>query len=111
MVSATVVSFQAERSHHMSYSIKDKREFVQAIDIIMSTSASWCDACSHVDLPHMYYAHIKKVVEKVDALEKSAVCILYNMNGSACKIHPGPTSLLTTIQDNLAHFVKHARQS
>ena len=48
MVSATVVLFEAKRSHRRLYSIKDKREFMQAIDTLVSTSASHCDAYSHV---------------------------------------------------------------
>jgi hypothetical protein len=112
MVSAiVVVLFEDEQSRCKSYSIKDKREFIQAISTLVSTGASHRDACSCVGLPHMYYSLFKKAVEKVEALEKSAVYIPYKTNNSAHKIHPGPPSLLTAIQDDLVHFVKHAMHS
>ena len=98
MVSATVVVlFEDNRSRRKSYSIKDKREFIQAIDTLVSTGASRCNTCSRVGLPHMYYSLFKKAVEKVEALEKSAVYIPYKTNNSARKIHPIPPSLLTAI--------------
>jgi hypothetical protein len=56
----------------------------------------------------MHYACLKKVVEKVDTLEKSGVCIPYKINGSAHKINQILSSLLTTIK---VHFVKQARHS
>ena len=79
--------------------------------IPLSTGASRRNAYSRVGLPHMYYSRFKKAVEKVEDLEKSAVYIPYKTNNSACKIHPGPPSLLSAIQDDLVHFVKHARHS
>jgi hypothetical protein len=106
-----VVSFEAKWPHYRSYSIKEKREFVQAINTLVSTGASHCDKCYLVGLPHMYYACFKKAVEKVDGLEKSAAYIQYKTKGSACKIHPDPKSLLTAIQKDLARFVKHVRHS
>ena len=111
MVSATVVSFEAKRSRHRSYSINDKRESIQVIDTLVSIGISYREACSCVGLPHMYYTHFKKVVEKFETLEKSDVYIPYKMNGSARKIHPGHSSLLTTIQEDLAHFIMQARQA
>ena len=59
----------------------------------------------------MYYVRFKKAVEMVDALEKSDVHIPYKMNSLSYKIHPGPTSLFTAIQEDLVHFVKQSRHS
>jgi len=38
-----------------SFSIKDKREYVIAIDASVSTDISRCQACSQVGLLYMYY--------------------------------------------------------
>ena len=66
MISATVVvSFEDERSRRKSYSIKDKREFIQANDALVSTGASRRDACSRVGLPHMYYACFEKRLKRL----------------------------------------------
>jgi hypothetical protein len=100
MVSSTVIALEGERSRRKSYRIKDKRDFINAINTIVATGVSCCIACSHVGLPHMYYARFKNAIAKVDTLENSDVYVPYKMNGSAHKIHPGPPSLLSIIQDD-----------
>ena len=109
MVTVTFVSSGTERSRRKYFSIKDKRELVQAIDIMVSTGVSRRQACSRVGLHHIYYTCFKTVIEKVDTLEKSDAYIPYKTNGTACKFHP--PSLLSTIKDDLACFIMHARHS
>ena len=80
----------AKPSLQKSFSIKDKMELVQAINIMVSTSISCRQAYSWVSLHHIYYKRFKKVIEKFDALKKSDVYIPYKTNGTARKIHPCP---------------------
>ncbi len=111
MVTITVVSSGTKPFRWKSFSIKDKRELVQAIDIMVSTSISHCQACSWVGLHHIYYTCFKKVIEKVDALKKIDVYVPYKTNGTARKTHPWHPSWLSIIKDDLACFIVHARHS
>jgi hypothetical protein len=58
----------------------------------------------------MYYLHIRKVIERVDALEYGAMCVPYKTNRNVCKIHPGPPSLLSAIKEDLSRYVFEMRQ-
>jgi len=108
---SSVVTFDAELSRCKSYAVKDKRDLVHAIDSIVATGVSCRKACSQVGLDHSYYARFKKVIAKVDALEKSDVYVPYKINGSARKIYPGALSLLSIIQDDLSQFVVQLRHN
>ena len=59
MLSATVILFEAECFHCRLSSIKDKRDFIQAIDTLLSNCASCSDAFSCVGFCNLYYAHFK----------------------------------------------------
>jgi hypothetical protein len=64
--------------------VKDKREFVQAIDALVATGVSCHQAHSQVaGLSHYYnYALFKKVIEKVHALEKGDAFVSHKINGT-----------------------------
>jgi hypothetical protein len=111
MVSSSVIPFEAEHSLCRSYPIKEKRDFIHAIDTIIATGVSCRVACSRVGLSHMYYACFKKAIAKVEALEKSDVYLPYKTNGLACKIHLDAPSLLSIIQYNLSQFIVCARHN
>ena len=49
-----------------SYSIKEKRELVQAICTLVSSGVSIPQACSLFGLPHQYYYCFKNVLKTVD---------------------------------------------
>jgi len=108
MVLDSFVSPEMEQARRRSFSIKDKRDFVHKIDIIISTGVSHRQACVRVGLPYLYYAHFKKARQKVEHLENRDVYVPFKTNGTACKIHPGRPSLLYAIKDDLACFVLHA---
>ena len=72
-----------------SYTIKEKRELVQAISALASNGVSIRQACPLFGVPHQYYYRFKKVVKVVDDLEASGVFVPYRTNGTARKIHPG----------------------
>ena len=82
MVKVSFVSPGVKQSRQMSFSIKDKRYFVHTIDIIVSTAVSRHQACACVGLPYLYYAHFKKMLQKVEAID-SDVLIPFKTNGSA----------------------------
>ncbi len=77
-----------------SYTIKEKREFVQAICTLASNGVSIRQACPLLGLPHQYYYRFKKMVEAAGELEENDVFIHYKVNGTARKIHPGRPSIL-----------------
>jgi len=109
MVTASVVLVESNQTRRKSFSIKDKREFILAVDTLVSTGASRHEACNRLGLPHMYYERIKKVIEKVESLENGTGYIPYKTNNSARKIHPVPQSLLCVIKDDFACFVVQTR--
>ena len=96
---------QKEASLRRSFSVKEKREYVVAIDAIIATGATRRQACTMVNLPHNYYPHFKKVFSKINNLEKSNVFVPFKTNGISCKIHPGRPSLLWEICKDLSQFV------
>jgi len=108
--SPTVPTKGWERSHRKSFSIKEKREYVHAVDILVEKDVSRRKACSILGLHPTYYIRFKKVIEKVDALENSAGFAPHNTNGTARRVHPGRTSLLSVIKDDLSHFIFEKRQ-
>jgi hypothetical protein len=65
-----VTTQEGEPSLRMPLSIKEKQDYIQAIDTIVAKGISHCKACSIVGLHRVYYAHFKKVTQKVDKLEK-----------------------------------------
>lgn len=110
MVSTVVVADRNQPSRRKSFSVKDKREFILIIDSIVSTGISRSQACRHIGFSPMYYTRFKEVIDKVDALENGATFVAYKTNGTARKIHPGPTSVLHVIKEDLSRFVFETRQ-
>ena len=81
--SPTVPTKGWEHSHRKSFSIKEKREYVHAVDILVEKDISHRKACSILGLHPIYYTRFKKVIARVDALENSAGFVPYNTNGTA----------------------------
>ena len=92
-----------------SYSIKEKRELVQAIHTLVSNGVSIRRACPLLGLPHQYYYRFKKVVQATDELERNELFVRYKVNGTARKLHPGRPSILASIRDELTQFVAATR--
>ncbi len=98
-------------SHRKSYTIKEKREFVNAVDALIAKDIPRRKACVILGLHPNYYSRFKKVVAKVDALEKSDGFVAHRTNGTARRIHPGRPSLLSVIKDDLSRFIFEKRQN
>lgn len=101
---------QKEASLRRSFSVKEKREYVVTVDAIIATGATRRQACAMVNLPHNYYPRFKKVLSKIDDLEKNDGFVPFKTNGIARKIHPGRPSLLQEIREDLSRFVFEIRQ-
>ena len=101
---------QKEASLRRSFSVKEKREYVVAIDAIIATGATRRQACTMVNLPHNYYPRFKKVLSKIDDIEKNEGFVPFKTNGIARKIHPGRPSLLREIRKDLSRFVFEIHQ-
>ena len=93
-----------------SFSVKEKHEYVVAIDALVAEGASCRQACLMVGLPHNYNPGFKKVIKKLDDLEQDAGFVPFKTNGTARKIHPGHPSRLQVIQEELSCFVFEIRQ-
>ena len=92
MITIVVATKGNQPSLQRSFFLKDKMDFIHAVNALVSTSISCCQACSHVG-SHIHYMRFKKVLKKVDDLKNSASFVPYKTNGNALKIHPGPPSL------------------
>ena len=101
---------QALTVSRRSYTIKEKRELVQAISTLLSKGASIRQACPLFGLPHQYYHRFKKAVKAADDLEKANnIFVHYKVNGSTRKIHPGRPSILSAVRDDLQQFIAATR--
>jgi hypothetical protein len=98
-----------DASLRKSFSVKEKREYVLAIDDLIARGSSRRQACAMVNLPHNYYPRFKKVMKKIDDLDNAGF-VPFKTNGTARKIHPGRPSLLQEIREDLSRFVFEIRQ-
>jgi hypothetical protein len=85
-------------------------DIVQAVWTIVANSMSVRQACAMIGLPHQYYYRFKKAIKTADDLEKSDVFIHHKFNGAARKLHPGRSSVLATIRNDLNQFVFKTRE-
>ena len=92
-----------------SFSIKEKHKYIVAINALIAIGASCRQACAIVNLPHNYYPGFKKVLSKIDELDKNDEYVPFKMNGTARKIHPGNPSLLQDICIDLSRLVFEIR--
>jgi hypothetical protein len=92
-----------------SYSIKEKRELVQAIRTLVSKGFSIRRACPLLGLPHQYYYRFEKVVQVADELERKELFVHYTVNSTARKLHPGRPSILASVRNELTQFVAATR--
>ena len=92
-------------SFRKSFSIKEKRELVQVVELLMDEhKVSARQEYLLIGVKQMYYTRFMRIIKKVDDLECGDVFVPYKMNGSAQKIHPGGKSILTSVKDNLSCF-------
>jgi hypothetical protein len=98
-------------SFRKSFSVKEKRELVQAIELLMEEhKVNACQACLLIGVNQMYYTRFKRIIKKVDNTEFRDVFVPYKPNGSAWKIHPGGKSILNGVKEDLSYFVFETRQ-
>ena len=91
-----------------SFSIKEKREFVQAVElmiVIVAKKVLCHEACAMISVLQMYYTRFKKAIKKVAALDNADAFVVHRINGTAQKIHPGHSSIVSIIHDDLSCFV------
>ena len=62
-------------------------------------------ACEELCNPYFYYAHWKKMLEKVDDMKKNNDFIAFKINSESCKVHPGRPSALKEIRDGLLRSI------
>jgi hypothetical protein len=73
-------------------SLKEKKMTIHAVSV-------------KLNIPHYYYTHWKKMLEKVDKIENNCDCVPFNINGDSRQIHPSCPSLLEEIRDTLVHVI------
>ena len=93
-----------------SFSLKERREAVRTVDILVSHGSSHTKACEAFGILPIYYRHWKAVLQNVDELEVEDIFRSFNLNGTARKIHPGCVSLLAPVQEQLSAFVFQLRE-
>ena len=77
--------------------------------MLVSTGFSYHQACRSVGFPALYYDCWVKLLIKVDDVNASDDYVSPNMNGMACKIHPGQKSILAGIGPQLNRFTFQMR--
>ena len=70
------------------FALKENHDIVRSIDLLVANGLSRMQACVALAIPRIYYQRWKKVLTKVDELEKDDCFHAFNMNGLARKIHP-----------------------
>jgi hypothetical protein len=94
-----------------SFSVKEKHELVQAVDIFWAPHKVSChQACAFLGISQVYYARFKKVIKMVDNLKNGNKFIPYKINGSAQKIHPWCPRFLDNVKGELCTSVSIARK-
>ena len=93
-----------------SFSIKEKCEVVQAVELVIAEKKVSChQACTMIGISQMYYTRFKKAIKKVADLDDADAFVAHKINGTAQKIHPGLSSILSIIHNDLSHFVSETR--
>jgi len=110
MVTAIVFTEVNQPLRRKSFSLKDKMDFLHAINSIVVNGFSCRKVCYRLGLSSMYDTCFRKVIKRDNALENGATFVPYKTNGNAQKIHPGPPSLLSAIKEDLSHYVFETRQ-
>jgi hypothetical protein len=87
-----------------SYSLKEKRDVVCLIDLLVANGLLRMQACVALAIHHIYYRRWKKVITKVDELEKDDCFHAFNMNGLARKLHPGRGGILVPVKEQFLAF-------
>ena len=102
----------SEPSYRRSFSIKEKREYVQAVELVLYNhpGMSARQACGVIGFSPVYFVRFKKILKKVDAIVQGEGIVSHKINGAARKIHPGRASVLSAVQDDLSRFVFETRQ-
>ena len=93
-----------------SFSLKEKREVVRAVDTLVSHGNSCKKACDAFGILPIYYRRWKAVLQNVDEIEVEDLFRSFNLNGTARKIHPGHVCIQAPIQEQLSTFVFHLRE-
>ena len=67
-----------------SFSIKEKREFVQAVELVIAEKKVSCyEACVMIGVLQMYHKRFKKAFNKVAALDNADAFVVHKINGTA----------------------------
>ena len=70
-----------ESALQKSFSVKEKREYIVAIDALMAEGVFCRQACLMFGLPHNYYPCFKKVIKKLGDLEQDAGFVPFKQIG------------------------------
>ena len=99
-----VVTTKAAKARR-SYEIKEKRQVVCQIDILLTSGLSWCRACESVGVKYLYYRSWKKLIKKIDIINDGEHFVAYNTKGKVWKIHGGCPGILKPEETQLKSFV------
>ena len=87
-------------SIHQSFSFKEKHYAVCSMGLLISNVALHTKECTTVAIPCLYDHGWKKVVPKVDKLEKEDCFCTFKTKGTARKIFPGCVGILVPPRNN-----------
>ena len=97
MVSVTVL-VEKQAQTRRSFSMKYKRQALNAINGMMLDGHTVHSASNALNLPHWYYRRWRKSVAKIDQIASTDAVVPSGIAGDTRKVHPGRLSQLAQFQ-------------
>ena len=110
MVNIATVLLKKQALARRSFSMKYKRQAINAINDMMLHGHTVCTASNALNLPHWYYRRWRKSVSKADRLASVDAVVPSGITGDTRKVHPGRLGQLAPFQDELLASVFEMRQ-
>ena len=110
MVSIATVLVEKQARTRRSFSMKYKRQAINAISDMMLHRHTSCTASNALNLPNWYYRRWRKSVSKADWQASVDAVVPSGITGDTCMVHPGRLGQLAPFQDELLASVFEMRQ-
>ncbi len=110
MVNIATVLLKKQALARRSFSMKYKRQAINAINDMMLHGHTVRTASNALNLPHWYYRRWRKSVSKADRLASVDAVVPSGITGDTRKVHPGRLGQLAPFQDELLASVFEMRQ-
>ena len=83
-----------------------KRVFIQTIETLIVSSKAHHPDCAIVGIPHVYNCCWRRLLARIDDVNATEMFLAYSTKDTACKIHCGSKSVLTTVSNGTYNPVR-----